>query len=285
VRVLLAVVPLLLAGCSSAAGPPALGGGDGGGDGPGERGERVEGVVVSAAIVPLEGVALALVPGGRAAVSDAGGRFAFDGVAPGEYFVAATRPGYIPAQAVVLVEDGRPPPLVQLVMDADRSLSPYVEGHAYRGYLDVSFRLGPAAGSGGGIFGEPALGTWYTVASRLPDWVQAEMVWSASQGLARNMLLSVSPQNGSAVITVSEDAEGPSPLAVGLGRGLLEEWGLEGGSPLAVSAFVGNNSPPPAPAAGLAVAQGFDLYTHLFYGYLPPEGWRFTAAGTPPPPA
>ena len=30
------------------------------------------------------------------------------------------------------------------------------------------------------------------------------------------------------------------------------------------------------------MSQSYRLITHMFYGVLPPEGWRFTADGEPP---
>lgn len=276
---------LLVAGCSGG-GPASLGGG-GGGEGGGGSGEgaSVEGVVVTAAIAPLPDATVALVPGGRTATTDARGAFRFAGVEDGDYFLTVTHDGYLAAQTTVEVDAGKPPALVQIVMDADRAVSPYVESYSYQGFLEVSFLVGPLAGSAAGILNEASLSTSYTVASRLPDWVQAEMVWSPTQALATNMLLTLSPQNGSAVQTIAATANGPSPLAVSVDRLQLQEWEVEGGQPLAVSAFVGNNTPEPAPAAGLAAQQPFEFFTHLFYGYAPPDGWRFTADGTPQPPA
>jgi hypothetical protein len=36
--------------------------------------------------------------------------------------------------------------------------------------------------------------------------------------------------------------------------------------------------------AGAMVNQRVNVYTHIFYGYAPPAGWRFTATGEAPPP-
>ena len=35
---------------------------------------------------------------------------------------------------------------------------------------------------------------------------------------------------------------------------------------------------------GMALEQRVTVYTHIFYGYLPPADWRFSAAGSPPDP-
>jgi hypothetical protein len=36
---------------------------------------------------------------------------------------------------------------------------------------------------------------------------------------------------------------------------------------------------------GFIVNQKFDVYTHIFYGYAPPEAWQFSVDGDPPAPA
>jgi hypothetical protein len=273
----LALLAFALAGCASASGPP-----QGAGSG---AGARVEGVAVTAAIVPLANASVALVPGGQTAVTDGEGRFAFDGVPDGEYLVTAARGGYLAAQAGVRVAGGAPSPaLVQLVLDSDCGVAPYFEAYAYEGLLDVSARFGPAGASGGGLFGPASLGTGYNLGPRLPDWVQGELVWSATQPLADSLLLTISPQNGSTLQTVAQLVDGPSPLALGFGRDVLEGWDMQPGQPLGLSAFAGNNTPPPGPALGVAAQQPFHLFTHLFYGYAPPAGWRFTADGDALPP-
>lgn len=274
VRALAAAALLLLAGCAAAAPRPAEGV---------SPGAAVEGVIVTGAIVPLQGATVSLAPAGKTAVSDADGRFRFEAVPAGDHFLTATHAGYLPTQAAVTVEDGIAPPLVQLVLDADRATSPYVEAYSFQGYLDLSFHAGDVSGSAGGLFGQPRIGTGFTLASRLPDLAQAEMVWTPTQEMSRALQLTATPQNGSAVQTVQAAADGPSPLLLRVGASVLQGWGMQGGQDLGMGAFVGNNTPPPLPGVGFAMQQPFDLYAHLFYGYLPPDGWRFTSDGAPPP--
>src|SRR5688572_26537596 len=96
-----AFVVMLLAGCSgdtgdagprSAANDPTLG--------------ELHGVVVDAAIRPVPGVALVLMPEGLNTTSDEGGLFSFDGLRPGSYALTASRLGYLEQTITVEVAPG-----------------------------------------------------------------------------------------------------------------------------------------------------------------------------------
>jgi len=39
-----------------------------------------------------------------------------------------------------------------------------------------------------------------------------------------------------------------------------------------------------AGGVGMALEQRVTVYTHMFYGYVPPADWRFSGAGAPPEP-
>lgn len=117
-------------------------------------------------------------------------------------------------------------------------------------------------------------------------------------------------------------SEGVSPLVATINRTLASNWTLGGpeGNPLSISIFVFGRSDLDvydeetvdsaqqpvtgkpcldwngvvfpagtcvrATGPGLVLNQKVDVYTHVFYGYLPPEGWTFGADGEPPgPPA
>jgi hypothetical protein len=59
------------------------------------------------------------------------------------------------------------------------------------------------------------------------------------------------------------------------------------------SGYVNETAPPqclPSPlgcpwGVGATYEQRFELFTHVFYGFEPPVGWRFSADGVPVPPA
>jgi hypothetical protein len=53
---------------------------------------------------------------------------------------------------------------------------------------------------------------------------------------------------------------------------------------LAVRAFSGGMEQDPSGLVGASVEQEFTTYTHVFYGYTPPAGYRFSADGDPPAP-
>jgi hypothetical protein len=79
-------------------------------------------------------------------------------------------------------------------------------------------------------------------------------------------------------------ADGPSPLLLAAGPDAIKQIALGTGEPeLYVRTFTGSAVPgAPVNSAGLTLEQSFDYYTHVFYGYQPTEGWRFSS-GEPVP--
>ena len=61
----------------------------------------------------------------------------------------------------------------------------------------------------------------------------------------------------------------------------IEDAQIGGECSIFHSLFSGDTAGTPL---GLTVQQRFDAYSHSFYGFLPPEGWRFTTDGNPVPP-
>lgn len=99
-RVALAALVLVLAsGCQDDGGSDV----GSGGEGPGAGGGEVRGVVVDAAIVPLENASIRLEPGTRETATGPDGLFSFAGVAPGSYALTAAREGYQAASVTVPV--------------------------------------------------------------------------------------------------------------------------------------------------------------------------------------
>ena len=84
---------------------------------------------------------------------------------------------------------------------------------------------------------------------------------------------------------------GPSPLLLTVDGAATREAGLgltEGYRASVFSGAIEGTTPPgcapPCTGPGFAVQQRFTIYTHYFYHYLPPTGWRFTEADVPLPP-
>jgi hypothetical protein len=258
----------LLAGCSgSDAGTP--------GPAPEEAAPgSVLGVVVTPAIVPLPGVAVRLEPAGLAAVSDDEGRFAFTGLRDGSYTLQAAHPGYLPA--TLAVETGAS--VVKVVLEPDRLVGSYVEAYVFDGFIDQSFNVAGARSSGG-------LSPNYTIGVRAPDLIQMEMVWESTQAFGERLDLTAIANDGNVTLPVAGRAEGTSPLLLAINASAIAEYRLGPDVFLDMAVFSGQEPLAADRGFGLVVSQSYRLVTHMFYGYLPPEGWRFTADGEPPGPA
>ena len=144
---------------------------------------------------------------------------------------------------------------------------------------------------------------------RTPDWTQIEMVWASTQPVTDWLSFRISPyawQDGAGVDGRAESARGKSPVLFTLNRTQAEAWDLgrevddgvaENEGPakgFALETFsAGNDATCTGPqmqvintcsSLGLVLNQRIDYYFHLFYGYLPPEGWRLSESGSVPPP-
>lgn len=141
----------------------------------------------------------------------------------------------------------------------------------------------------------------------VPTYIQHEVVWEATQStgnmfnLAMRTAYAEQFYGGDYEADVGGDVIGTSPLVGILNATVIEEAeiGLEGLG-LAPAVFAGGmeGTAPCVPdgvpqfggfcgfANGATFEQRFTMYTHVFYGYAPPEGWQFSVAGdAPPPPA
>jgi hypothetical protein len=297
----------LLAGC-------AAGGGSDDGAGPQTGSARV--LVIDEALRPLAGVNVTLTRGGEEPlrnVTDAEGLAGFTGLVPGAYVAQASFPGFDPFQVALTVLAGpQEPPLTRLSLarQAVESLS-FNEELKLDGYIEFSASIG----NWGGIAnyypcfvmqaaGQQCLGNLTNDISlievpsvlarqRIPDWVQVEMVWESTQAVSPylNTRIDVSPPDAF-TIDNSTGEIGASPLLVVYPPEWFNAWGLGVNHTLVLEAFHGGPQPlcdaDPTEeglclVAGVAAEQRFTWFLHVFYGYTPPEGWRFTSDGSPPP--
>ena len=92
---------------------------------------------------------------------------------------------------------------------------------------------------------------------------------------------------------IGGDIIGESPLVGVIDQAMIDENGIgKNGTGLAPAVFTGGTAGTEACvpgggctfATGATVNQQFSLYTHVFYGYMPPEGWRFSESSTVPAP-
>lgn len=306
-----------LAGCA--------GGGDGGGD-PSDPGVPtltassttgvIRAVVVDEAVRPIAGANVTVLQGGsplRVGVTDENGFAGFEGLLAGTYFLHAGKRGYLEAQQAVEVAAGiDDPPVAKLVLPVRASDLGFVLEFKFEGFMEC------AAGGGNWCFianyypclvqqaaSQQCTGnltndnSYFAIDAplrdlqRVPDWLQAEMVWESTQAVLPYMTMRLDITNAANVtIDNATSRTGASPVLVAYPPEWMEAWHLGTTAGLAVESFPG--SPPELCAVeapqvtlcslGVAAEQRFTYLVHVFYGYTPPEGWRFTETGTVPSP-
>lgn len=254
---------------------------------------------ISAAIVTLNGEA----PQTVTTTND--GAFGFDDLAPGTYFISVSKAGYFDAQQSAEVVAGvAEPPIVKALLARDTSfVAPYVEAFVLEGYIECGVTTPVIAGavcSFGTIVGLDITNdkfNQFIPVSKVPGWIQHELIWEATQSTGNqfNLAARTSTQgqneNGSYESGIKGKI-GVSPVLIQVNATEIEdeEIGLEGLG-LAPAIFSGGmeGTGVCTPVrclfgTGATISQKFNLYTHVFYGYQPPESWRFSEEGTVPPP-
>lgn len=250
---LLVAALLALAGCS---------GGGGGTAGPDEPEGApalkatattgvLRGIVVDGAVRPLADATVNVTgpAGSLAATTDDGGFFGFAGLAPGTYFVEASRLAHDTvrqsAEVVAGVDD---PPLVRIQLTFLPSAAPFVLQVQHTGFAQCivpganvcfianfypCFLLRQA--------GQPCPGNLTSDQSvfhlvdpileqgRTPDWTQIEMVWDSTQTVTDWLSFRISPyawEDGAGVDGRAKGARGKSPVVFSLNRTAAEGWDL-----------------------------------------------------------
>lgn len=281
-----------LAGCS---GDPA---GDAGGDAaPAAQLGLLHGVVVDAALRPLAGAqvtAASVVGPPLANTTGAEGTFAFADVPAGSYALDIRLDGYLSAQQLAQVVAGVAEPApVQVVLEVEVGAIPFVVAISWDGLIGCAFSYGnlcsaPAQGGFDVIGDQSAHLFWdeYVGQARVPDLVQAEAAWEPTAPTSEEL---------SPIFGWSTPAEWqqfqyggtfgsfstPSPMFYRLAGEEAGEVGLGVETGLVLEFYSGD---PGGLPTGLTVNQPIQVVLHNFYGYLPPDGWRFVTDGAPPPP-
>jgi hypothetical protein len=266
------------------------------------------GVVVDIAIQPIAGATVVANPGGQTVTTDAVGAFRFDDLEPGTYALTASKAGFLNTTVVASVLADRPSPVAKMVLDHDPEAVAYVTALYYQGFVEcaafpfnwcgqaniASLILCEAYGAClGNITTDRSLAFHWL--DRVPDFLQTEMVWEANNDLGENFLFVIGGMTreelaagtGAALNTT----RGPSPLMLQLDGPTLEEHSIGGERSLMTQL---HPSPQEEIPGGCVVwnpcgpsfhaMQDYEYFTHAFYGYEPPEDWRFADAGSPLPP-
>jgi hypothetical protein len=283
----------------------------------------LRGVVVDAAVRPVAGAAIrAAGPEGStaSATTNAEGLFGIDGLAPGDWFVTANKTGFVQTQQAARVDAGvAEPAIIKILLRPDPSTAPFYESYVLAAFIQCSVRPGFLALQCG-VTNDDVVHAEYTP-SKVPEFVQSEMVWQSTQAFGDELSLSIRCLPGTDPANKCPEgqrgiarSEGKSPQVARINRTLIDTWAI-GVDPVVVDLFafgrsdldfynesqVDSAQQPvtgkpcmdwngvvfPAGTCirmtgpGFIVNQKVDVFTQLFYGFKPPEGWQFSVDGVP----
>ena len=282
----------------------------------------IRGIVVDGAVRPVADATLELrgLDEPKTAQSNADGAFGFDALPPGDYFITASKPGYVQAQQSTQVVAGvAEPPIVRFLLEADPATIPYVSTYVFEGFLECSVRavvVGYAACAD--QFNDRFMESYEPAG--VPDHWQSEMLWDSTQAFGEELSLAIDCLSGDPCpdgqVGINR-SEGKSPLMVTINRTKAESFLLGIGQPIPIRVFafgrqdtdvvderslyeqMNSTSGGAVPCAewpaifascirfggvGIILQQKFTVYSHEFHGYTPPPGWRFSVDGPPPAP-
>jgi hypothetical protein len=315
---LLVLAGLLLAGCSAAPAKPSDAPQADFSDlnlAPTATTGIIRGVVVDNAVRPLAKVTVLLrgTPPATMTTKD-DGAFGFDGLAPGSYFLSFHKTGYNDVQQSVDVVAGvDKPPIAKVQLQPDGKPSPYNVAYTLDGIVECGssyIALCGAAHDGVVIVcvttsGPPvntpvclpqptndAYSAYMAIDGGTPGYIQTEMVWDSTQALGDNMYYALryadkATYDNGMYNGGFNSVTGPSPLLDNVTGEKLDKAKVGNGTGLVFSIFSGdasNGAVPLGLGPGATFEQRYTFYVHAFYGYMPPDGWRFTTDGPPPPP-
>ncbi len=296
-RVLIAMLLLLLAGCADApAGPvdePTFQATDTTG--------VILGVVVDETITPIADVTITLPETGDTTTTDAEGIFGFGDLEPGFYTVEAARPGYAPAVTQTTVDAGiDTPPKVRIQMASDPVTLPRADAYVFDGMVKCGLSYIAACG----VFdivgidvGDNFMATFELPAA--PQYITMESVWTGTQPTGDSFQLRLG-HTPAGPATVLDAPTGPSPLQARINETVILGAGIGSSSDLVGRMFVwemegtgiddhtGQCVPVPTittwcQGPGAAIDQKFELFVHAFHNFTPDEDWQFSIDGEPMP--
>jgi hypothetical protein len=251
----------------------------------------IRGVVVDDAIRPVAGAKVTLAGDApQEQVTTAQGTFGFDGLAAATYFLKVHKAGFADAQQSADVVAGvADPPAVKIQLLADASSAPYYETYVFDGFIECS---GTFVVVGAAVCSFPDLvadnltqdnfGVYYQL-SKTPTWMQSEMVWQSTQTLGGSMNLQYAWDCGETLLCEHE-VSGVSPLLLTANADdVAKVNGGDYSDPVFVRAF-NEGMTESNGLVGATVEQKFTIYTHVFYGYQPTEGWHFSSGDPVPQP-
>jgi hypothetical protein len=257
----------------------------------------IRGIVVDQAIRPLAGVTVRIAANNQTSSTTAGGSFGFQGLAPGLYFITASKPGFASVQQSTEVVAGvNDPPPMRIQIQALPGTQPYHDLAKFRGYMSNSEILVTPAGDVRNSGSTSLLGNNGTFSQLVayapePTWQQSVMVWSPKQAATKNLRLDeciaakASSSGCSSPVAFSNSTVGPSPLIASADAKMMAA--LAGNKTLFDYRIVwaAGSVTGAAVDLGYSFDQDFSLITVHTYNYVPPTAYRFDKDGEPVDPS
>lgn len=274
----------LLSGCQSPdAGPGGAGGAKGDTGGADEADDRreapdatatkgiIRGLVIDDAIRPVARAEARLAPGDILEASDDAGTFYFGPLEPGFYTVTVSKAGFHSLEQGVTVLAGvDEPPVTKFQLNADPGTAAFFEQVQWTGFIQCG--IGTPVPGYTPMACNIATGAYNEhvhVLPQVPTFVQTELTWKSTQAL-NNELRIIHRGTGGEYAGI----EGTNPVILRVAGDVLAER-LPEDLALIADVFPTNSDP------DLIVNQGFEVYTTVFYNFLPPDEWTFINDGPP----
>ncbi|HUR26021.1 MAG TPA: carboxypeptidase-like regulatory domain-containing protein [Candidatus Thermoplasmatota archaeon] len=269
--------------------------------GPGQG--TLRGVVVTAAIVPIEGAKVTIEPSGLENVTDADGEFEIGPLEPGAYSLSVRAPGYAPQRVAVEVAAG-PGALVNVVLTAVTTDVPYSELLHYEAFIECSYaqNVGGVVGGDFSCFGVTDLVLGVKIDNDVNSFqfrVNAggfkgllyEMVWEPQSTMPdfAGFIRSVVPVGEAGGLGLEHQYwvnSSASPLVAWVYQGIENDGAYEGDvfhpDPAAAGDYeilVGGVTSGSQPAeVAFALNQYLDVFVTLFYNALGDESYSALTA-------
>lgn len=263
----------------------------------------IRGIVIDAAITPVAGATVTVIGNSVETTTDEQGRFFFESLDQGTYFLHVEKPGYATVQQSAEVAAGvASPPIIKVLLQRVPGTEPFVLSLSFVGYIGCAVKVANlvqdnVCGLAGGIDPDKneviVFGT-----DQVPHLLQTEILWEHTQEFGRQLgtIQYVQDDGGSRqrignvwgesplICTVTRDAVCDNGDGTGGGGDGLNETGFPGNFWARVYAACVPQCVYGAVGFGLVLQQDYSLFSTAFFNWLPPEGWSLVRDGAIEPP-
>lgn len=242
----------------------------------------IRGVVVDQAIRPIQGASIVVASENKNATSNDQGAFAFEGLAPGTYFLTVSHWRHTTVQTSAEVVAGvSNPNIVRVLLEALPYVEPSYEVLQRDIFLDASACVGTCLSCCSFLFNADTATTYeglHFSAAVGTRFVQVLTVWEATSSTAEGAMLYTWLYDADGGNVEFLNDRGPSPFAQEFRASALDDM-LDAPGPLEIRGSIWANTLDPG--VGLAVQQAYHVYAVATVHFEPPEGYRFDVDGPP----